>query len=117
MAEAQQRFQMAADTCCMPPLDFTLGEHAYVKEKYFCTQRPTKKLVKKYLSPYKLIAQIGTHSFTLQLPEELWSIDPVFHVSMLKLHTLSSILNCTELPPTPVKVEDDLKYEIAKIQY
>jgi len=71
MAKAQQRFQMAADTCCMPLLDFTLREHAYVKEEYFCTQRPTKKLVKKYLSPYKLIAQIGTHSFTLQLPEEL----------------------------------------------
>jgi len=49
----------------MPPPDFTLRECAYVKEKYFCIQRPTKKLAKKYLSPYELIAQVGTHSFTL----------------------------------------------------
>jgi len=35
----------------------------------------------------------------LQLPEELQSIHPIFHVSMLELHTLSSILNCTKLLP------------------
>jgi len=104
MAEAQQRFQMAADTCCMPPLDFTLGEHAYVKEKYFCTQRPTKKLAEKYLSPYELIAQVETHSFTLRLLEELRSVHPVFHISMLELHTLSSIPNHTKLPPVPVAI-------------
>ena len=80
MAEAQQRFRAAADTHRMPPPDFTLGERAYVKEKYFCTRRPTKKLAEKYLGPYKLIAQVGTHSFTLRLPEELQSIHPVFHV-------------------------------------
>ena len=34
---------------------------------------------------------------------------------MLELHTPSSIPNHTELPPTPVKVEDDLEYEIAEI--
>ena len=57
----------------MLPPDFTLGECAYVKEKYFHTRRPTKKLAEKYLGPYELIAQVGTHSFTLQLPEELRS--------------------------------------------
>jgi len=56
---------MAANTCCMPPLDFTLGQCTYVKEKYFCTQRPTKKLAEKYLGLYKLTAQVGTHSFML----------------------------------------------------
>jgi len=65
MAEAQQRYRAASDTCRMPPLDFTLGEHAYVREKYFHTRRPTKKLAEKYLGPYELIAQVGTHSFTL----------------------------------------------------
>jgi len=55
----------------MLPPDFTFREHTYIKKKYFCTRRPTKKLAEKYLSPYKLIAQVGTHSFTLQLLEEL----------------------------------------------
>jgi len=115
MAEAQQRFQAAADTRCMPPLDFTLREPTYVKEKYFCTRRPTKKLAEKYLGPYELIAQVDTHSFKLRLPKELRSVHPVFHVSMLKLHTPSAIPNRTKLPPAPVKVEGNLEYEIAKI--
>jgi len=99
----------------MPPLDITLGERAYVKEKYFHTRRPTKKLAEKYLGLYKLIAQVGTHSFTLRLPKELRSVHPVFHVSMLEPHTPSTIPNCTEPPPTPVEVEGDLEYEIAEV--
>jgi len=115
MAEAQQRYRAAADTRRMPPPDFTLGESAYVREKYFCTRRPTKKLAEKYLGPYELIAQVGTHSFTLRLPEELRSVHPVFHVSMLEPHTPSTTPNRTELPPAPVEVEGDLEYEIAEI--
>jgi len=115
MAEAQQRFRATANTRHMPPPDITLGEHAYVKEKYFHTRRPTKKLAKKYLGPYELIAQVGTHSFTLRLPEELRSVHPVFHISMLELHTPSTILNRTEPPPTPVEVEGNLEYEIAEV--
>jgi len=99
----------------MPPPDFTLGERAYVKEKYFRTRQPTKKLAEKYLGPYELIAQVGTHFFTLRLPEELRSVHPVFHVSMLEPHTPSAIPNRTELPPAPVEVEGDLEYEIAEI--
>jgi len=87
MAEVQLRFQKAADAHRMPLPNFTLGEYACVKEHYFCTQRPTKKLAEKYLGPYDLIAQVGTHSFTLKLPDALQSVHPVFHVSMLEPHT------------------------------
>src|SRR6266542_4887547 len=71
MAKAQLRFQKAVDACRMPQPNFTLGECAYVKEHYFRTRRPTKKLAKKYLGPYDLIAQVGIHSFTLKLPNTL----------------------------------------------
>src|SRR6266540_1607657 len=71
MAEAQLRFQKATDAHCMPPPNFTLSKRAYVKEHYFYTRRPTKKLAEKYLGPYDLIAQVGTHSFTLKLPDAL----------------------------------------------
>src|SRR6266545_8348942 len=115
MAKVQLRFQKAADARRMPLPNFTLGECAYVKECYFHTRRPTKKLAKKYLGPYDLIAQVGTHSFTLKLPNALQSVHPIFHVSMLEPHTPSSIPNCTKLPPAPVKVDGELKYKIAKI--
>src|SRR6266540_2369877 len=95
--------------------NFTLSEHAYVKEHYFCPRRPTKKLAEKYLGPYDLIVQVGTHSFMLKLPNTLQSVHPVFHVSMLKPHTSSSILNHTKLPSAPVKVDSELEYKIAEI--
>src|SRR6266496_4835819 len=66
-------------------------------------------LPRKYLGPYDLIAQVGTHSFTLKLPDALRSVHPVFHVSMLKPHTPSSIPNHTEPPPMPVEVDGELK--------
>src|SRR6266511_6191014 len=34
---------------------------------------------------------------------------------MLEPHMPSSIPNCTEPPPTPVEVDSELEYEIAKI--
>ena len=34
---------------------------------------------------------------------------------MLEPHTPSSIPNCTEPPPAPVKVDGELEYKIAKI--
>src|SRR6266545_6135175 len=115
MAKARLRFQKAADTCCMPLPNFTLGERAYVKEHYFRTRRPTKKLAEKYLGPYDLIVQVGTHSFTLKLPDALRSVHPIFHVSMLETHTPSSIPNRTEPPPAPIEVDGELEYEIAEI--
>ncbi len=90
MTEAQRRFQKSADARRMPPPDFTLGEQAYIRERYFCTRRPTKKLTEKYLGLYELIAQVGSHSFMLCLPEVLQSVHPIFHVSMLEPHTPSS---------------------------
>ena len=51
----------------------------------------------------------------LKLPDALQSVHPVFHVSMLIPHTPSSILNHTKLPPTPVEVNGELEYKIAKI--
>ena len=67
ITEAQKRFQKYTDTWYIPLPDFTLGEQAYIKEHYFCTQRPIKKLAEKYLSLYKLIMQVESHSFTLRL--------------------------------------------------
>src|SRR6266496_5560260 len=43
------------------------------------------------------------------------SVHPVFHVSMLEPHTVSSIPNRTDPPPAPVEVDGDLEYEIAEV--
>ena len=68
MADAQKRYQGPADARRIPAPDFQVGEQAFVKAKFFRSTRPTKKFSEKNLGPYPIIAQVGTHSFTLPTP-------------------------------------------------
>ena len=81
---AQSHYQTSADACRTPALSFLTGSHAFVKAQFFRTTRPSKKLTEKYLGPFEVIAQVGTSSFTLRLPDSMWAVHPVFHVSMLE---------------------------------
>jgi hypothetical protein len=53
---AQSRYQVSADACHTPSLDFLLGSSTFVKAQFFQTTRPSKKLAKKYLGPFEVIA-------------------------------------------------------------
>ena len=115
IAEAQQRYQIPADRRRSPAPEFKLGQQVFVQAQYFRSTRPSKKLSEKYLGPYEIIAQAGTHSFTLRLPDTLRSVHPVFHVSMLEPATPNTIPNRNQPPPPPINVEGEPEYEIAAI--
>ena len=89
MAVAQLWYQGPANASRTPALEFPIGSWAYVKVQFFHTTCLSKKLADKFLGPYKVIAQLGTHSVILCLPDSL--CHPVFHVSMLKPATLNTI--------------------------
>ena len=93
MAEAQLWYQGTADASQIPAPEFPIGSRAYVKAQFFCTTHLSKKLADKFLGPYKVIAQPGTHSVTLRLPDSLHTVHPMFHVSMLEPTTLNVIPN------------------------
>jgi len=42
------------------------------------------KLSPRYVSPYKIFRCVGKVSYELKLPNDLASVHPIFHVSMLK---------------------------------
>ena len=113
--EAQARYQKAADKRRIPPPEFKISQHAFVKAKFFRTTRPSKKLSEKNLGPYEIIAQPSAASFTLRLPQSMRTVHPVYHVSMLEPHQPSSIPNRTVEPPPPVEIEGEVEYEIAEI--
>ena len=71
--------------------EFPIRSQAYVKAQFFCTTRPSKKLADKFLGTYEVIAQLGTHSIMLCLPDSLCAVHLVFHVSMLEPTTLNAI--------------------------
>jgi len=115
ISAAQQRYQKSADVQCSPAPDFKVGDKVFVKAQFFQTTRPSKKLFKKYLRPYKIIAQPGTLSFTLRLPESMCSVHPVFHVSMLEPATSNTFSERIQPAPTPVIIDGEPKYEISRI--
>ena len=87
----------------------------FIKSDHICTTRPSKKLAEKYLGPFEIIAQVGTHSFTLHLPSSMRSIHPVFHVSMLEPSTPNLFPTREPIPEPLVILDRELEYEISEI--
>ena len=115
MAAAQKRYQGPADAKRSHPPDFKVGNQVFIKAKYFRSTRPSKKLSEKNLGPYPIIAQVGSLSFTIRLPDSMRAVHPVFHVSQLEPTTPNVIPNCVQPPPPPIEVDGEPKYEITEI--
>jgi len=115
MANAQLRYQGLADAKRTPALDLKVGDQVYVKAKYFQSTRPSKKLSEKNLGPYTIIAQVGSLSFTLHLPDSMRTVHPVFHVSQLEPAIPNTILDRIQPPPPPVKVDGEPEFKISEI--
>jgi len=96
-----------------PAPDFKVCDKVFVKAQFFQTTQPSNKLSEKYLRPYEIIAQPGTLSFTLHLPESMCSVHPVFHVYMLEPATSNTFSERIQLAPAPVIIDREPKYEIS----
>ena len=115
MTNAQQHYQGLADAKHTPAPDFVVGDQVYVKAKYFRLTRPSKKLSEKNLGPYTIIAQVGSLSFTLCLPDSMHAVHPVFHVSQLEPAIPNTISNRNQPPLPPVEVDSEPEFEISEI--
>ena len=115
IAKAQRQYQPSADSRQQQPPNFQVGEPVFIKSQYFRTTRLSKKLSKKYLGPYKIIAQPSPQSFTLHLPNTMRAIHPVFHISMLEPAIPNTFQQRSEPPPAPVIIDGKPEYEISKI--
>ena len=115
MANAQLHYQGPADAKRSPAPVFKVGDQVYMKAKYFRSTRPSKKLSEKNLGPYPIIAQVGSLSFTLRLPDSMHAVHLVFHVSQLEPAIPNTIPNRTQPPPPPVEVDGEPEFEISEI--
>ena len=115
ISKAQLWYQGPTGAKRSPALNFTVGEQAFVKAKFFHATQPSHKLSDKFLEPFKILAKARTHSFTLRLPNTFRGVHPVFHISMLEPAFLNEILNCVQSPPPLVDIEGELEYKISEI--
>lgn len=67
-----------------------------------------RKLIPKYIGPYKILRDLKNHSFQIDLPASLRSrgVHDVFHASLLRIHKpnndrlfprMIGLANCTDL--------------------
>jgi len=86
MKAAQSRQKSYADKR-RRPLEFIVGDYVYLKvtpAKKVQRFRVRNKLAPRYVGPYQILERKGPVAYKIQLPEELGSIFPVFHVSQLR---------------------------------
>ncbi|GJY75026.1 putative reverse transcriptase domain-containing protein [Tanacetum coccineum] len=69
------------------PLEFEVGDMVLLKVspwKGVVRFRKRKKLIPRYIGPFRILARVGPVTYTLELPEELKGIHSSFHVLNLK---------------------------------
>ena len=70
-----------------------------------------KKLLPKWLGPFRILAKVGKVAYRLQMPKGM-KIHPVFHVSLLKPYKSSGRVQ----PPMPeYEADDESIYEVESI--
>ncbi|MBW0542707.1 hypothetical protein O181_082422 [Austropuccinia psidii MF-1] len=110
-----RRFKKYADRNRSIPPNFQPGDKVWLASKKIKTTRPTKKLSERWLGPFEVIKQIGSHAYHLKLPQKWKSVHPVFHVSLLEPVKQSTIPNRHQLPPPPALAEDQEEWEVAQV--
>ncbi|WMV26089.1 hypothetical protein MTR67_019474 [Solanum verrucosum] len=71
------------------------------------------KLSPRYIGPYRISQRVGNIAYELELPQELATIHPVFHISMLKKCMGDPSLI---IPTEDIGINDSLSYEEIPVQ-
>jgi hypothetical protein len=115
IADAQKRYTESANARRAAPPPLGIGDEVLVSAEHIRTTQPTRKLAARYLGPFKIIAQPSAQSYTIQLPDYLRAVHPVFHVSQLEPHPPDEFPGRKQDPPEPVVVDGETEYEIAEV--
>ena len=108
---AQQRQKAFADRG-RRELVLEVGAEVLLSTKYLQLKNPgARKLLPKWIGPFKVLERVGQVAYRLDLPQSL-KIHPVFHVSLIQPYRSDGRV---QPPPPPIELEDGLEYEVERI--
>jgi hypothetical protein len=121
LKKAQDRQAKYANQHRRPTPDFTIGQLVLLNQRNLVNppdqNRPKKKLLSKFIGPFKVTKKISPVAYQLELPPK-FRIHNVFHISLLKPYhpNPSEFPGRVTLPPTPIKIEGrQEEWEVEKI--
>jgi len=82
MEEAQKSIKKQFDKKRRNPQGLKVGDHVWLENKNIHSNRPSKKLDNKRYRLFKILKDIGSEAFELELPEG-WMIHNVFNEDLL----------------------------------
>jgi hypothetical protein len=112
--KAQERNAKYYDRKVMEPPKFKKGDLVMIDSRNMKTKRPAKKLDHKKIGPVKIVKNIGTHAFRVELPPTM-QIHDVFHVSLLEPYKKSKLPGRHQSPPPPEEIEGEENWEVEVI--
>nr|KYP34038.1 Retrotransposable element Tf2 [Cajanus cajan] len=110
MKTAQSRQKSYADKR-RKPLEFTKGEHVFLKVTSTSgvgRALKARKMTPRFVGPYQIIQRVGLVAYRLALPPSLSNLHDVFHVSQLRkyVHDPSHVVQLDD-----VRVKENLTFE------
>jgi hypothetical protein len=111
LSAAQSRQKAYADRH-RQPLDFEVGDNVLLSTQHArLSAVGCKKLLPKWIGPFKVLARVGEVAYRLKLPPRLkWH--GVFHVSLLRAYVDSGTVTP---PPLPEVIEGEVEYVVESI--
>ena len=73
------------------PLEFEVGDHAFLKlmpKRGVVRFDKRGKISPRFIGPFEILERVGIVAYRLVLPSSLSSVHKIFHVSILRKYTL-----------------------------
>ena len=94
--------------------DYKVGDLVWLSKKNLGIKERSRKLSSKAVGPFKIIEEINSVAFKLELPEH-FRIHPVFHVSLFKPYHENQIPGRIQPGPDPEIVNEEEEFHVEKI--
>ena len=114
---AQDRQKAFADTK-RRPVEFKVGQEVWLSSRNIPLKTAgTRKLVPRWLGPFKVTEQLGAVAYRLDMVASMKRLHNVFHVSQLKPYVPPANGRGKRSPPPIVLEDGDLEWEVEAILY
>ena len=87
-------------------LAYRVGDKVFLNTRNIITNRLIKKFDYKFISPFKIIRIINSHSYQLELPFEHELLHNNFHTSLLRPVLTNGLPGQINPPPLPISLDE-----------